>query len=335
MTLALPEIWGRVDPARATGDEMAARPAAPGLGRALLCAVDSQNFRHLLIALEEHDAELRDVESRGLSVHTRELVVPGREPARYLDITCQDVLGHPILDLIGQELLESLRPADCRPAEAVRRVLARWRRFWSLMPRSLLSRSDQIGLFGELWFLRVWLLPHAGNAAAIDRWRGPTGSRHDFEWTGRSVEVKATTSTRGTIHRINGVDQLLPPDGGDLHLFSMRLREEAGSSNSLPGLVRTISQEIAADADAADRFEMTLTRAGYSPLHADEYEKLHLRVIEEGLYAVRDNFPRIVTASFPGGVPGGIESLEYEINMGGFDHLRIARTPDQASGLLA
>src|SRR5262249_35690013 len=154
-------------------------------------------------------------ESRGLSVHTRELVVSARHPARYLDITCQDALGHPVLDMIGQELLESLRPPDCRPADVVRRVLARWRRFWSLMPRSLLSRSDQIGLFGELWFLRVWLLPHAG-PAAIDRWRGPAGSRHDFEWPGRSMEVKATASTRGLIHRINGVDQLLPPEGGDL-----------------------------------------------------------------------------------------------------------------------
>ncbi|WP_435007958.1 PD-(D/E)XK motif protein [Tundrisphaera lichenicola] len=334
MTLPFPEVWDRLDPSRASGDEMAARTAGSGLSRVLLCAIDSQHRRHLLIALEESDADLRDVESRGLGVHTSELAVPGREPSRYLDITCQDAIGHPILDLIGHELLESLRPVDCRPADAVRRVLARWRRFWSLMPRSLLSRSDQLGLFGELWFLRVWLLPHAGLTAAIDRWRGPTGSRHDFEWPGRSVEVKATTSTRGTIHRINGVDQLLPPDGGDLHLFSIRLREEAGSSNTLPGLVRAISHELAADADAADRFETTLTRAGYSPIHAEEYEKFHLRVIEEGLYAVRDNFPRIVPSSFPGGVPGGIEELDYEINIGGFDHLRVARTPDQASAIL-
>jgi hypothetical protein len=202
------------------------------------------------------------------------------------------------------------------------------------MPRSLLSRSDQLGLFGELWFLRVWLLPHVGARMAVDRWRGPTGSRHDFEWSGRSVEGKATTSTRGNVHRINGVDQLMPPDGGVLYLFSVRLREEAGSSNTLPALVRAISQEVGADPEAADRFETTLTRAGYSLLHAEEYEKHRLRVVEEGLYAVRDNFPRIVPASFPGGVPGGVEALEYEINLGGFDHLRIARSPDQASALL-
>jgi len=202
------------------------------------------------------------------------------------------------------------------------------------MPRSLLSRSDQIGLFGELWFLRVWLLPHAGLAAAVDRWRGPTGSRHDFEWSGRSVEVKATTSTRGTIHRINGADQLLPPEGGDLHLFSIRLREDAGSSNTLPRLVQAISQQLGTDPDAVDRFETMLNRAGYTPLHAEEYEKLQLRVVEDGLYTVREDFPRIVTASFPGGVPAGVEAIEYEINLSGFDHLRIARSPDQAATLL-
>ncbi len=334
MTFAFPDTWGRLDQSRVTGDELAARPAGTGMARTMLCAVDSQRRRHLLIALEECDAALRDVESRGLSVQTRELLVSARHPARYLDITCQDALGNPVLDLIGHELLEALRPADCRPADAVRRVLVKWRRFWSLMPRSVLSRSDQLGLFGELWFLHAWLLPHIGAEASIDRWRGPTGSRHDFEWPGRSVEVKATTSTRGIIHRINGVDQLLPPEDGELYLFSIHLREEAGASNTLPGLIRAILAELETNPEIIDRFEMALAQAGYSPVYADEYEKLHLRVIYEGLYAVREDFPRIVPTSFTAGVPAGVERVEYDINLSGFDHLRLAKISDQAAALL-
>jgi len=330
-----PELWGRLEQSPVTRDQMSARPAGVGLSRTLLCAIDSQNQRHLLIALQEQDAELRDVASRGLSVQTRDLMVRGQDALRYMDIICQDAAGHPILDLIGHELADALRPADCRPADAVRRVLAKWRRFWSLMPRSLLSRSDQLGLFGELWFLRVWLLPHVGPEQAMSRWRGPSGARHDFEWRGRSAEVKATTSARGNIHRINGLEQLLPPEGGALYLFSIRVREEAGASNSLPGLVRAISNELEGVPEAADCFETALRQAGYSPVHAEEYEKYHLRVVDEGLYAVREDFPRIVPASFTGGTPAGIEGVEYEINLVSVEHLRLARTPDQAVAVLS
>jgi hypothetical protein len=334
MTFPFSDAWRRLDQARVAGDELAARPAEAGLGRTLLCAVDSQRRRHLLIALEGGDADLRDVGSRGLSVHTRELTVHARAAARYLDITCLDPVGNPILDLIGGELLEALRQANCRPADVVRRVVGKWRRFWSLMPQSLLSGQEQVGLFGELWFLRVWLLPHVGTGASIDRWRGPTGSRHDFEWPGGSVETKATTSTRGALHRINGVEQLVPPQVGELYLFSIRLREEAGASNTLPGLVKMISAELEADPEAADRFETVLQRAGYSPVHEAEYQKRRLRVIDEGLYAVRDDFPRIVPGSFIGGTPQGVEEIDYEVNLTGFDHLRLARSHDQAVALL-
>jgi hypothetical protein len=50
-----------------------------------------------------------------------------------------------------------------------------------------------------------------------------------------------------------------------------------------------------------------------------------LRVVEEGLFAVRDDFPRLTPARFSGGIPGGVERIEYEINLNTFDHLRVAQ----------
>ena len=35
----------------------------------------------------------------------------------------------------------------------VQNVLAKWRRFWSGVSQSALSREQQLGLFGELWFM--------------------------------------------------------------------------------------------------------------------------------------------------------------------------------------
>jgi hypothetical protein len=123
-------------------------------------------------------------------------------------------------------------------AEAVRETLARWRRFWGAVPAGGLRPDEIRGLFGELWFLLVWLLPHG--SAGVEHWVGATGARDDFQWTGVAVEVKTTSSIRGHIHRINGIDQLDPPQDGSLRLFSLRLRDEPASTNSLLSLTTTI-----------------------------------------------------------------------------------------------
>ncbi len=333
MSRILPEVWMRLEQARPSGDQFSARLGIPELSSRLLCAINSQGEHHLLISLNEGDGVLSDSQSRGLNVTTRELVVPGNQGSTYLVIECRDPAGFPVLDLVGVDIAQELARGNRQPTEITRRVLAKWRRFWGQLPRSLLSREEQLGLFGELWFLQLWLQPRIGLQEALQRWRGPFGARHDFEWTGRSVEVKATTSSRGRIHRIHGIDQLFPPDQGDLLLFSMRLREEAGATNSLPALVARIRGELQADPDALGRYETALLQAGYSFVHEEEYSKIHLRVIEERLFAVRDDFPRLTPESFSGGLPQGVERVEYEINLGSSDHLCVAQTPGDAGSL--
>src|SRR5262249_35908769 len=155
------------------------------------------------------------------------------------DMMCEEQAGHEAFDLVGGEIAARLATGRERAPEVVARVLAKWRRFWSQLTTPALSREEQLGLFAELWFLSVWLLPRVGAVEAVRRWRGPSAARHDFEWPGHSVEVKATTSTRGRIHRIHGLEQLAPPEQGELLFFSLRLREEGGATNTLPSLVAT------------------------------------------------------------------------------------------------
>jgi hypothetical protein len=84
---------------------------------------------------------------------------------------------------------------------------------------------------------------------------------------------------------------------------------------------------LEADADALSKFESTLVQAGYSPAHDEEYAKLKLRVVDEELFCVEKNFPRLTQTSFTGGVPSGVERVEYEVNLTGFEHLRVAAKP--------
>jgi hypothetical protein len=228
-------------------------------------------------------------------------------------------------------LATALATPEAKPADIVKRVLAKWRRFWGLLPRTMLSREEILGLFAELWFFLVWLLPSAGASAAVQRWRGPMGSRYDFEWPGKSIEVKARTSTRGLIHRINGLDQLSPPDQGELYFFSLHLREESGATNTLPSVIGAILALLGSDDDALSRFETALAQTGYSPAHDEEYAKTHLRIVAEGLYDVRDDFPRLSLRQ--AGIPAGVERVEYEISLNTFDHLRIAQVPSDPSAI--
>lgn len=309
------ETWRRLSADRVAGGLLRARRATPESGDRLLAALDADGNRHLIVQLACGEADFEDRQSRGLIVTTMEYSLPEQPPGRYLDIVCQDASGHAAFDVIGGEIAGILAASEQSAVEIVIQVLAKWRRFWGLQPRIMLSREEQIGLFAEVFFLTVWLVPKAGVREAVARWRGPLGARHDFEWVGRSVEVKATTSTRGRIHRINGLEQLQPPQTGDLLFFSLRLREERGASSTLPGIIAACRDLLRGDAAAWDSFEHLLARTGYSPVHEAEYAEHSWRVVEEGLFRVEGDFPRVTPSDFATGVPVGIERVEYEINL--------------------
>lgn len=333
MSQIVPEVWTRLSGEKLQGEMLWARRAIPEVTDRLVAALDAEGKRHLLVLLATSEPDVKDTQSRGVGVLTRELAVPEHETGRYLDIICHDAAGHAAFDLIGGELADRLATGRETASECVTRVLAKWRRFWGQLPRQLLSREEQLGLFAELWFLSVWLVPRAGTSEAVARWRGPFASRHDFEWAGRSVEVKAATSTRGRIHRINGLDQLKPPEQGELLFFSLRLREEAGATNSLSSIILACRAQFEQDIDSLSRLESALSQVGYSPAHDEEYAKLHLRIVDEALFNVRDDFPRITATELKVGIPPGVERVEYQINLSGFDDLCIARSPAEAPEL--
>jgi hypothetical protein len=323
-----PESWSRLSVASVRGDALLARRATTTHCDRLLIAVDAEQRRHLLVRLNDTEGSLEDNRTRGLRVTTIELRGERNEGGRYLDVVCRQADGHAAFDLLANGIADGLN-AQVDPAPTVvSHVLSRWRIFWGSVPLEILSLEQQLGLFGELWFMQTWLARKMSWGEAIRRWRAPLGARHDFEWQGRSVEVKATTSTRGLVHRINGVDQLDVPEVGELLLFSLRVREEAGATNSLQALVQRCQAAVNCDPDSASTLDSRLARAGYSPAHAAEYERRRLRVVEESLYRVGPGFPRIVRAAFASGVPAGVEHIGYEINLSGFEAFKLAASPD-------
>jgi len=323
-------VWDKLKLDGIRGSTLWARRAPFDSSDRLLAALDAGERRHWLIRVESQEEAINDLKSRGLTVHTQELEGIGHPLGRYIDIVCLDSAGHDAFDLIGKELAARLDSHIESPSECVARVIAKWRRFWEHRPKNVLTKDAQIGLFAEIWFLAWWMIPKRG-VSAVAAWRGPFGSRHDFEWIARSVEVKATLSVGTRGHRINGIDQLAPPETGDLLLFSLHLREEQGASNTLPSVIAACRELLLQHEEELDQFEAALSQSGYSDVYRDEYENLRIRVVDERLYRVSDDFPRLTPKNFPSGLPIGVSGVQYEISLSGFDQLCIARRPQDIS----
>lgn len=324
MTAVTGERW-RTLPDRSRVYAELVADAIPELNGVFL-AVDHEGARHLLLAVDREIEPITDERSRGIRVLTRPLSVQGQPERYFVDVICTTVSGQDVFNIVATAVLEQVGRGVEVP-DAVRSTLGRWRRFWGSAPMGGLTAEEIHGLFGELWFLNVWLLPHGHEQVA--HWLGPTGARNDFAWAGTALEAKATTSVRGHLHHINGVDQLDPPVGGTLLLFSLRMREEATASNTLVSLVETVMTALDDDSEALDVFESRLAQTGYSPLEADRYADMRFRVVSERLYEVGEGFPRLSAESFVVGVPTGIERVEYEVNLDTCLDLIVASSPSE------
>jgi hypothetical protein len=314
--------WREIEAKAATYGSLNAQRLTDAAGAVL--AIDQQGRRHVLLPLNQIEDGFNDTRSRGLVVLSRILEVEGEPPRPFLDLCCTDPTGRDAFNVVATELVDSLKHGVAG-VEAVASSLAKWRRFWSIAPLEGLTPEEMRGLFGELWFLLVWLVPHGHEQ--VRHWLGPQGARSDFQWEGLSIEAKATNSGRGHIHRINGVDQLDPPDHGKLFMYSLRLREEPASSNSLVTVVAAISQELSKSPQLLGFFEDQLAAVGYSSLHVDRYREIRFRIVDERLYRVEEGFPRLSANSFAHGVPSGIERIEYEVNLETCEQLIVARNP--------
>jgi len=318
-------VWKTLAERLPAGERLVAKIAFVDLSQRLYCALDAQGYRHLLILLDEEEASLTDVQSRGVFAVTRDLVIEGRDPQKYIDIQCRDAGGYPVFDLLAYEVAVLL-DRNIAPATATSRTLAKWRRFWGREPGNILNRKQQIGLFAELWFMSEWLIPISG-AESVKWWRGPFGDRNDFETEKFSVEVKATTSQRGRIYHINGLDQLETPPSGRLYFYAMRLRETSLEGENLVKVVTSLKATLAEFPDVLDHLEDGLFATGYSDLHGEEYKDLQFEIAEECLFDVRDGFPRLCGKQIK--VPPGVERVEYEINLDTFDDLILAKQPSE------
>jgi hypothetical protein len=108
--------------------------------------------------------------------------------------------------------------------------------------------------------------------------------------------------------------------------FSLHVTDDALASNNLPSVVDLIKSILADDETSLNEFSKRLADAGYSPAHAEYYQR-PLRILSEELYAVRPDFPRVTRATFHTGLPSAVQNISYSLAMGACAPWRIAIFP--------
>jgi hypothetical protein len=275
----------------------------------VLVGSGADGHRHVLIPLAEGAAFAQDTATRGVHI-TRRRLDTGGGIDEFTDIECRLSHLNPVFATLAEEMLAAAVAAPQQPATACRVVLDRWREFLGSERSPLLSEERTVGLLAELLEVRA-VLEH-DRELRIDVWAGPSGATHDLRRGAHSIEVKGTQVREGKFVQVNGLEQLVPPPGGRLHLAWRRFERDDTSPLSLPAAIRETR------ALGVDNLALTerLALAGYDPAHAEEYEARRYREVESRLYEVDDDFPRIVPTSFAGGTaPPGVLRLRYTVDL--------------------
>lgn len=172
-----------------------------------------------------------------------------------------------------------------------------------------LGPEAEIGLIGELSFLRAIIEAGVPASLAVESWVGPLDGIQDFVIGTGAVEAKATVSSSGFPAKIGSLEQLDNSVRQPLFVAGVRL-SQTESGKSLPEFAESVRQGIKGDQEAERLFAERLLAAGYFEEHVGRYPRhfvlAGIRVVE-----VTEGFPRIV----PGMVPSGIRRVIYEIDL--------------------
>jgi hypothetical protein len=271
-------------------------------GRDTLAAIDAFGQKHLLIPVTDNAID-DDNASQGVTLGSRLLRIASGD-ATYADLSCRILSLALVFERLAEDVLKRLAVDDSAPVTTCRKVLDEWRALLRAAGQSV-TREAVIGLVGELEVLR--LLAVNNPVGALDAWRGPSKSVHDFARGGAELEVKTTTSVDGNFISISNIDQLDPIAIPSLHLVVVHAREDSAG----PNLDERID-EIVGLGVPQNAMLTKVASAGYvygSGISIDD--RLQIRSVRAWL--VGNSFPGLRRAELGEVRLKGVSKIRYEL----------------------
>ena len=180
--------------------------------------------------------------------------------------------------------------------------LLKWQSLFEKFNSNGLSPEEQRCLFGELFFLRKFLLNNSNFQTILTSWIGVSKEVRDFQYNNWAVEVKTTIGNNHQKVQISSERQLDNTHLEQLYLYHISLDKALESGESLPQIIASVYSILEVDIIALNTFKAKLYEAGYFEQHQGLYSSIGYHIRQDHFYLVENDFPRIQENELRSGV---------------------------------
>lgn len=234
----------------------------------------------------------------------------GNEKPGFVSVEISSALSdvNDIFEIVAQDILVDL--SKCRNEDeyiqSLKDTISRWKHFFSNKPKTVVSGSEAVGLFGELSLVKD--LFDSGITIAENIWNGSLKTAQDFQLEKVAVEVKSTKANKIDEVNITSLEQLDLGKRDHLFITAYRLELNKVEGITIPELVNDIKQYI--PPEDLNSFMFKLSVRGFNEDNADQYEERY-SVAEKEVYEISEGFPYLTKNN----IPTGIKEAEYTISL--------------------
>lgn len=198
--------------------------------------------------------------------------------------------------------------------DVVQEILNRlqdWITIFDTLSSRGLSPAEQLGLYGELYFLKKVLdyKKDSDPLPIINSWVGVDKEIQDFQGGNWAVEVKTSSGKNHQRINISSERQLDDSSFGNLFLYHISIEVSRRKGDNLNTIVEQIRNLLGNNQTALNDINQKLIMAGYYNEHSNFYEDKSYSIREDNFYEVDEEFPRLTEST----IPAGIGDVKYSI----------------------
>lgn len=235
----------------------------------------------------------------------------------WITIVCDDIeyddifisMVHDILTVIDNHLERNNGVVLLRLV--IDRIYA-WQRFLGKAKVLILTKEQEIGLWGELYVLNQLIDMGVSPGLLCKVWKGPERYSQDFLHETIAIEVKTCTHKLLNQVRISSLEQLDSSVFQKLFLICNQLDVDASLGKDLPSLIVEIQEKILNDAQKM-QFHNKLIEYGFIDEYSTFYESPYV-VQNQLLIRINESFPNIT----PLNVAREVTSVTYTLDLSGY-----------------
>ncbi|WNB90934.1 PD-(D/E)XK motif protein [Bacillus sp. NEB1478] len=272
--------------------------------------VDALNQYGLMIQCDEDFIYPKEIKLKGIQIKVDNTTAPNQ-----LILILKEMKDWELFYVLCNDLINVMKGHDEVVIEKVMKRLERWQKLLQKTSLKIMSKEEQMGLFGELKILNDYIIPAYGNIQAIHSWVGALGDKQDFLLGNLAIEVKSFRLTSGNYVWISSKEQL-NSEKTPLFLFACGLNE-VSTGKTIVDLIETIALQIETE-NVLNEFIEKIEQYGYvSELQKDDLSKFKLEKVNG--FEVKEEFPRISLNQ----VSSLIKDMKYSVDLSGCSQFKV------------